>query len=226
MRPLLYFLAETYYFPLILLLLSVIAAIIGFRHRHKFKYLRFFPWYALAAAMQILISFFCVSCKLPSYALIANSSLLCFMVVEFIIFYHLLSRILRIAYLRATIKVMQLIFLAVTSVTCLDFSFIECVPLLYNIINSLFLIIPCLFYFYEVFTSPPTVSLSSQPAFWIIIGFSFMVIGSLPFYFLEHFLYNNMMEVYGQLSAMTYVFYCLLFILISKAFLCKRAIAK
>jgi hypothetical protein len=226
MRALLYFLRETYYVPLIMLLLCLITATIGYRNRHRFTYLKLFPIYALASALQVILTFFIYIFQPSSFLLIVNTSIIIFVSIEFFIFFNLLSQLIKNRYFKRSMAAMQFSFILFSVFVWLNFKTNQCLPLSFNIVNSTCLIIPCLFYFYELFKAPPTISLSAQPAFWVIIGFSFMAICSIPFYLLENYFYNNMPDFYNQVCTLNYVFYCLVFILISKAFLCKPAVAR
>lgn len=226
MYSLLYFLAETYYTPLILLSLSLATVIIGYHNRHKFAYLRLFPIYAVASTIQIIISLCCIFFIIPSYKLIINFSSIAFTIIEFLIFYDLLFHIIRDKFLTRSMEVSRIVFLVLTLCVLLTSSFSNVIPLSFNVINLILLIIPCLFFFYEVFNTSPSIPLSYQPAFWIITGFAFMIICTLPFYLLEKYFFHNMINLYNKISALTYAFYCLLFILICKAFLCKQMTVK
>lgn len=99
-------------------------------------------------------------------------------------------------------------------------------PAAFSIVNSVCIAIPCFFYFREIFKSPPLTNLIHQPAFWIVSGFLFMVVCTLPFYLLQDYIYENMFYLFDQMYVLNNVFYCLLFLLISKAFLCKQEIAR
>ena len=226
MYSLLYYLAETYYTPLILLSLSLATAIIGYRNRHKFNYLRLFPIYAVAAAVQIIISLSCVFFIIPSYKLLINYSSVAFAIIEFFIFYNLLFQIIRDKFLKRSMEVARFAFPVLTLCVWLNSSFSNFIPLSFNIINLILLLIPCLFFFYEIFNTVPSTTLANQPSFWIITGFAFMIICTLPFYLLENYFFINMIDLYNKICALSYVFYCLLFILICKAFLCKQIMLK
>lgn len=226
MRGLLRFLRETYYTPAFLLILCTVVIIIGFYNRRKFKYLNLLPAYALTSATQIIITFICLIYKIPTFRQINNYSIILFMMVEFIIFYNLLLQVIERKYLKKSMSLMQFIFVLLSLAVALTMKSTGSIPQIYYITDSIFLIVPCLFYFYEIFKAPPSFRLSTQPAFWIVIGFSFMIICSLPLNLLEGFFISNMKDIYEQINTLNYVFYSLVFVLILKAFLCKPTIIR
>jgi hypothetical protein len=55
--------------------------------------------------------------------------------------------------------------------------------LLFNI-QATSLLIPCAFYYLEIFKSKPTVDVLREPSFWVVTGLSFFMISTLPLSFL------------------------------------------
>lgn len=218
-----YYLSETYYIPIVLIVVCLTTALLGYYRKHKFVYLRLFPAYAMASAIQIVISLACVFFVIPTFQLIINYTNVGFVIIEFFIFYDLLFQIIRNKHLKRIMQLMQILFIILSTYIFVNYPIFP-IPLLFNIINSFLLLIPCLFFFYEVFNTTPSTSLANQPAFWIVTGFAFMIICTLPFYFLETFFLNNMPDLYNRICTLNYVFYCLLFFLICRAYLCKPTI--
>jgi hypothetical protein len=219
-----HFLADTFYVPIVMLALSIVTIVIGFVNRSKFKYLRLLPIYALTSAVQITV---CLAAfEISFFVPLVNSSIIIFVVVESVIFFNLLSHLIKSKILKTSMKLILVFFTLFSAFIWTKFRFEDCLPICFNIINSTCLIIPCLFYFYELFKVPPSISLSDQPAFWITIGFSFMTICSIPFYLLENYFYYDLPNFYDQICTLNYVFYCLIFMLICKAFLCRPEIVK
>lgn len=215
------FLSESYYVPLLLLVLCITTAALGCLNMSKFKHLRLFILYALAAAAQIIFCFYCLLFRVSAAEILSNYSSTAFVIVEVYIFYNLLFKILRSKYLKHLMQIVQGMFLLIGVLVCLTMPTLGSIPLSFNILNSIVLLIPCLFFFFETFKSDPSHSLPKQPEFWIITAFGFMTICTLPFYLIEKYFLTNSSNMYTQVSALNYFFYCLLFLLISKAFLCK-----
>lgn len=221
MSSLIYFLSETYYLPLILLILCLITMVVGYINKCKFKHLQLFPLYALAAATQIVFFLTCIFFRAPTFRLLGNYSTLIFALIELYIFYNSLFQIIKNKYFKQSMHVMQIIFISFGLFLCLNFPHSDWVPASFNITNLVFLFLPCLFFFYEVFKTSASISLANQPSFWIVTGFSFMIVCTFPFYLLETYLIANMPNLYNQIYTLNYVFYCLIFLLICKAYLCK-----
>lgn len=221
MHKLLDFFTLTYYIPPLLLIISTGSLLIGYLKRNSFKSLRFLPIYAGAASIQIVTTFICIVYRNFMYAQeINNYSLFLFVIIEFAIFYNLILQLLKSTYLKASLYSITILFIAFCIYSWAKIDFSTYIPGFFYITDSICLTIPCLFYFYEIFTATPIINLSNQPSFWIVIGFSFLAICTLPFYLLEHYLYENFRDFYDRACILNYVFYCLLFFLISKAFLC------
>lgn len=221
------FFSLTYYIPPALLIICLATVFIGYFNKRKFKSLKFLPIYAIASFLQIIITFICISYRTSPFSVkVNNYTIFLFVIIEFVIFYNLTLQWIKSSYLKKSIYFIGSLFIAFSIYSLFNIDFSENIPDSFYITDSICLVIPCLVYFYEIFTTSPLISLSSQPSFWIIIGFSFMAICTLPFYLLEPYLYENIVNFYDQVYTLNYIFYCLLFIFISKAFLCRPVTAK
>lgn len=203
---------------------------ISFRCTLKIKYLKLLQFYIFSSLIQTLLSFVCMMMTKNSIVRAINySSIYIFIIVELAVVYLLLFKVTnRKRFKRAIIILFGLFIVLLIFIfnRLYIVGFETQIPSSFSIINSIFIAIPCLFYFYEIFDSTPVINLSQEPSFWIITGFLFMAICTLPFYCLESYIYENMIASYDQLYILTYVFYCVLFILISKALLCKQITVK
>jgi hypothetical protein len=227
MNRLFEYFAITYYVPPVLLFMCFATTIIGYLNRSKFKSLKLLPVYLIASILQTIITFVCTSYQGFEYAVeVNNYSLFFFVIIEFLVFYNSSIQFLKTTFLKTCLYAVSIFFIIFSIYAWFNIDFSTYIPQFFYITDCICLAIPCLLYFYEVFTIMPLINLSNQPSFWVIIGFSILAICTLPFYLLEHYLYENLKGFYHQICALYYVFYCLLFFLISKAFLCKQEITK
>jgi len=221
MKLLEHFLSSKYYVPVFLLVICLTTSVIVFRKKQRFAILKWFPFYMLISAIQMIISFICAIYLTPRAFVINNYSIFLFVIIELYIFYNLTLQLLNNEIFKRSMRIIQYLFLFFTVYSWTQIDFSESISRSFYIIDSVCMIIACLFYFFEIFTLAPSTKLSNQPSFWVMIGFSFLSICTLPFYTLENFLFENLPDVYNKVCTLSYVFYSLLFILIAKAFLCQ-----
>ena len=220
------FLETTYYTSVVLLFETLFIATVGFKKRGKLKILKYFPLYAILSSAQILICFACMYYDFK-YALEVNTSTIyIFIIIELIIIYNFLLQIIKIRELRYSIYLIQGIFFAFTVYTLLTTGVSHSIQPKFNIVNSVCIALPCFFYFYETFSKPAIISLSKEPSFWVVIGFLFMAISTLPFYCLQNYIYKNIPSLFEQMYTISPIFYCLLFLLLLKAFICNPTTIK
>lgn len=220
MKTLLENFSAVYYTQVLLLFETIVTACIAYKNRNRFKILRFFLPYSIFSTIQTLESF-TGAVLYPEIAWETNSvAVYIFILIEFFVFYNFLFQIIKRKSLKIIMFGLALGF-AYTAIRTWWIGSFSSFPLLFIIANSICIFIPCLFYFFEVFKTPALTSLSNLPAFWIVSGFLFMVTCTLPFYLLEGYLSKYIREFYVEAYILNNLFYCLLFLLISKAFLCK-----
>jgi hypothetical protein len=92
--------------------------------------------------------------------------------------------------------------------------------------QAIAIIILCFSYFLELFNKPPQYMLTREPSFWIICGFAFFMVSTLPYSIILDDLRNLNGDLYDSVFSIFHVFYILLFAMIFKAFLCKPVILK
>jgi hypothetical protein len=130
----------------------------------------------------------------------------------------------------------------VLTIICYLFMLIGCSLVLYDIytfgrfrlasayflfnMQAISLLIPCAFYYLEIFKLRPTLDLLHEPSFWVVTGLSFFIISTLPFSLLLSSFLKAHPSLNDNLFDIFYVFYILLFAMIIKAYLCKQVTRK
>ena len=74
----------------------------------------------------------------------------------------------------------------------------DTVTIVYTL-ESAILLIPSLFYYFQLFTKPPTINLIKESSFWVVTGIFFSMICSLPYCIIENYLRKINFEVATQL---------------------------
>ncbi len=88
-------------------------------------------------------------------------------------------------------------------------------------VQAIFLIVACISYYVDLFVKEPNFKLLNEPSFWIVTGLSFFMICTFPFSILGQILMKANYKLYLQLFSIFNIFYCLLFIMIIRSYLCK-----
>ena len=237
MEALLNHFSSQFYTDLIVFILAIIALSISIINRDKHYLLRLFPYYFIAYIILILILFihtiFFLDSPLSQKMMqnIDGCSDYIFTLIEFVIFMHFLYNIIS-----STKRKKIMIFLIILFLVLYVFYFAKDL-LIYRIIRpdtvtivytleSTILLIPSLFYYFQLFTKPPTINLIKESSFWVVTGIFFSMICSLPYCIIENYMRKNNFEVATQLFSIFYVLYSLLFLMIIKAYSCENNAVK
>jgi hypothetical protein len=93
-------------------------------------------------------------------------------------------------------------------------------------LGFLFLLPPCINYFYMLLNTKSEISLFQRPSFWIVSGMFFYCIVSIPYYLLVSYLFITDYEYKQILSALLFnVPFLINFIFLTRAFLCKKTLS-
>jgi hypothetical protein len=87
-------------------------------------------------------------------------------------------------------------------------------------LQAICLLIPCVFYFIQIFRSAKNY-LSRERSFWIVSGLSLFMASSLPFSIFSNYILAQSTNLAANFTAIFNIFYCVLFLMITKGHLCK-----
>jgi hypothetical protein len=92
-------------------------------------------------------------------------------------------------------------------------------------IEFCFILPPCFVFFYELLNRKSAINLFERPSFWISMGIFFYAAISIPVFALQKYIMSNKFESrFVIASALFYMPYCLYFVFLIKAFLCKKTL--
>lgn len=205
---------------------------ISLKNRKKHTILRFFPIYT-ACLLTVYISGYIVMCStdLYSYSVTTFNFInyidYLFILIELGILVHFFLSIIENRIVRRILILLTILFIPYYFIESYDDKYFprsisETTQSRVYTIESLILLFPCFAYFYELFKKPPVLNLKKEPAFWIITGWSFFATCTLPYSLLENYLRESHSSLMTELYSVFYIFYILLFIMIIKAYLCKK----
>lgn len=196
------------------------------KYGYRLKPLRFIPYYTMASLLQGIIGFYYQYINKNAgrgWGLSVDISENIFVLLEFILLNNFLIRSIVSPAKKRIIKVIAAIFLLLLLIVWMrpvdnmhSIGFFHAYPNLYAL-ESLFLVIPCLFYFYDLFRFQQVVNLEADPQFWVIVGIFFYNSCSIPLFLLfPIFRFTN--EAIAELfNSMNYILYGIFFLLLIRA---------
>jgi hypothetical protein len=200
-----------------MMMATLAALVVSLRYYNRHKDLRIFTYYILFSFLDDLTEFFAQLGKLDSITsrTINASFENAFMLFEFIVCNYFILQHVSSSKRRLAVKVNALIyfcFLLWVGVT----HYKDIYQHTFFSFEAIFLVLPCLLYFYELFVTVRPAPLKNQPSFWIITGILFLNACSVPM-----LLTLGLLGKYRSAAfCLNFILYSILFILIIRAYLC------
>ena len=146
-------------------------------------------------------------------------------IVELMVYYYYFLQILQNHLAKLLIRILRILFLLISTFFIAQYytNFLlksSIFSYYFAIIEFIFLLSPCLIYYYELFSIDPIYKLFERPSFWITTGIMFYSFASIPFYSTVNFFRSNL-----ELKHMYVFFYlpfAINFLFLTKGFLCKN----
>jgi hypothetical protein len=165
--------------------------------------------------------------KIPALALhyIELYSDYVFTLFEFSVFIFFFKQTLSYAFQRRVIKPLLYLYFSISVLLLITDIFeygnlaVKTEFLLWEL-QAICLLIPCVFYFIEIFRNA-RFYLSEKPSFWIVTGLSLFMASTLPFSIFSNYILSQSFHLTDNFCAIFNIFYCILFIMIAKAHVCK-----
>lgn len=209
--------AVCYYTDLLMFCCCWICLITAMRNRWKFPELRFISIYPLASIVQAVLIYTGIYFNTGKPT--DEPSVNVFLLIEFLIIYQLMFKIIKLEKYLRLIRVLYFGFLIyLLYMWIYADSFFGTSSKIF-LVQNLFLLVPTLLYFLQIFQITPRIQLSNTPEFWIAIGCLFYFSCTIPLFLLESL--KSIYDFYF-LSSINYLAYSVLFIFISRAFMCKK----
>jgi hypothetical protein len=213
------FLAQSHYLVAAMLFFTTAALVVSIIRYHYHRNLRIFTYYIAFSLVQDLTAYYAFPYgNYRSFRMVVmNLTGLGFMLFEFVACNVFILRYISGARRRKIVKISGLLFFAVLSITA-SITYPYYWDEYYIVPESVFLVIPCLIYFYELFLTMNLKPLTDQPAFWVVTGILFLSACNIPLLVSSQFLRKY--AYFDEAYSLNYIFYSLLFLLLIKASLC------
>jgi len=186
---------------------TIVASVISLIQWRINKELRLITYYLLATSLiDIISSYYEIFSKDRNKEMIMGFCSEIYVMTELTIFFAYLYKNIVKVRMRIIIKIIFILFFLLIS--CISathyFHYYDHPGYSITAIESLFIIIPCLFYFYELFLAQQ-IDLRSHPSFWIVSGILFYNCCSIPIFLLFDYIQNNISPYYNLAFALNYI---------------------
>lgn len=226
METIFYYFQHYYYSNLVLYLVTGVALFLSYKFKYKVPHFPYFFIFPLFSILQQTVSILYPLCS-PEYmdiAIVINNSIInffigfetIFLVLFFSLYFKRHKTLCRILYLQI------FIFLPILFSAELINNYSYKNKYIYSF-GSIILIISSLRYFYYILHNPTITEILKRPVFWISCG-TLLTYGCLTpiTIVLEEISADKNSHFDSRIYSITYILYTLLFLLISKAYLCPK----
>ena len=146
----------------------------------------------------------------------SNIFLLIYMIFEYSIYTYLLLLFINSELIKKYMKICMIIFLLIVNISWFSqLPFVKMFSII-SLTESVFLLIPAFYYFYEILKGPPVLELSQEPSFWIVTGIVFLQICLIPIY-VGLLTINKIVPI----QSLDYLGYILIILLFLKGITCR-----
>lgn len=208
--------SASYYTQPLMIASALVAFVIGFIYRNKFRELKFLFIYPMASILQILSLYYAV--YIDSIIELESLAGSIFIVVEFILISNFFYKVISIKVLRTSIQLIFIIFMLYLLVLWTSTNSFYKYPYKMYLPQSLCILCFCFLYLFQLFKLPPKLDLVNNAPFWITIGCLFYFSSTIPLFFMNSILIA--FPHYHNFYSINFFGYSILFFFLSKAFLC------
>ena len=210
------FFAQSYYSMVVMIVATVAALVVSIRYYGRHKDLRIFTYYIAFSLLEDVIGIcgYMAPDRRSAY-LPTSIAINSFALFEFIICHLFILRYIMSPKRKLIIKISLFVYPAL-----LAFILIKKYPgsiyTPYFLLGDMFMVLPCLLYFYELFQDVSLKPLKNQPAFWIVTAFLFHNACAIPYALTGDYLGKYQVAA----TSVLYILYSLVFLFIIRANLC------
>lgn len=142
-----------------------------------------------------------------------------FTVLEFTVYLFTLSEIIKNKRVKQIIRIFIYVYIPLALGNIIFIQKIYGFPLLTYALGCLVIVTVCIYYFFELFQAPKSVTLTRQPAFWICSGLLFFYCCSFPLFgpinlvrALPPFIVKNFLAIINILNVLLYSSFTIAFL--------------
>ena len=212
-------LSDSFYTHVLMVISASLALILGLINRRKFKELTLMIFYPIASIVQCFVAFYSWITDHDRGLLEADIiSESIFILIESFLLYNFFRQVIILKSLKKVVNLIFGIYFSILIYIWISTTSFFAYSSKVYLFESFCILSFCFIYFYQLFRLPPKLDLLNVPSFWITIGCLFYFSCTVPLFFMDSVL--DWFPQYHNLYSINFLAYTILFILISKAFLC------
>lgn len=184
--------------------------------------MKFLCFYPMASLLETIISSIIYS-EFPRYSKLGVPQMLVniFLLIEFISIYIFFFEVFYSKKIKNLLYVIVCIYISITLGFWIFNNSLYKTPNHLFVPQAIFILMPGLYYLLNLLTNPSRIEPIHEPDFWVVIGLVFYFGGTLPLFLLnQHIDFSN--TLHRSVYAINFLSYGILFLLIIKAYLCKK----
>ena len=210
------FLAQSFYCAVLMMLLTAAALIISIIKRKSHRSLLIFIYYIALSLLEDISALFALPAIPPWNFLmfLAAFITLAFVLFDVVACTLFILRSIGSPLRRRIIRINGLLFFGAMIVEATATHPKN--SAIFMVTDCAFVVLPCLIYFYELFSTVNLRPLKDQPAFWVITGILFQHACDIPLFLTVPYLGNYE----GAAYSLNYIFFSVFFVLVIRAYLC------
>lgn len=219
-----------YFSDIVVFLAELIALVVAFMYIKRYRLGRLFIFYILFDALILIVGWLLIMItdSVNETRDFTRKTNLIIGLTELLVYSNFFVQVLTSKTIKRAILINCIVFSIIVIIYFVSrFNFITersgYVSYLIGVVEFIFLIIPCLFYYRQLLVKPYSIRLLERPSFWIVTGIFFFSLVSVPFYLINKYLTEiEQVSANALTAALFYTPFTLNFIFLTKAFLCKK----
>gem|GEM_PF-2749431 len=157
--------------------------------------------------------------------IIIRNSINIFMLFEYIVFYYFIINSIKSAKIKKVLRFFAAGYPLLVFYYWIYTPAFNEIPDYLTVIESYLIIIGCLFYYLEIFTTPANIKLLEHPQFWTITGMLLLFAFLIPLFLQRNNILLNFIDLYNTIYVMNFIGYITLFIFFNIGLRCQIKIS-
>ncbi len=144
-----------------------------------------------------------------------------FTVFEFCFYLWVISHIISNRLMKKAVRITLLLYMLIAVTNIIFIQKMKAFHTVTYALGCLFIVIFCIYYFFELFKLPKSVKLKNNPAFWLCSGLLFFYCCGFPLYGFINYLSSISTLIIKNFYSIIVILNCFLYSLFTIAFLCR-----